>query len=133
MPHKVDIHVGRQLRLRRTILGLSQEALASVIGLTFQQVQKYERGANRVGASRLYDFSQALDVPISYFFEGLGKSPSDTTIAGVSDNMTDFEHENIATRETLEMNRAYYRVEPSVRKRIFELIKALADNNTITL
>jgi len=132
MPHRhtVDINVGKQLRLRRTILGLSQEALASMIGLTFQQVQKYERGVNRVGASRLYDFSKALTVPISYFFEGLEDAA--TNLAnGVAEPMSDFEHESITTRETLEMNRAYYKVEPSIRKKIFELIKALAENKTL--
>src|SRR5579862_1779426 len=68
-PNPIDVHVGSRVRLRRTLLGMSQEKLGEAIGLTFQQVQKYERGANRVGASRLYDLSQVLDVPVSYFFE----------------------------------------------------------------
>ncbi len=70
-PNPIDVHVGSRVRLRRTLLGMSQEKLGEAIGLTFQQVQKYERGANfRVGASRLYDLSRVLDVPVSYFFEG---------------------------------------------------------------
>src|SRR5216684_737109 len=68
-PSPIDVHVGSRIRLRRTLLGLSQERLGDALGLTFQQVQKYERGANRVGASRLFDLSRVLDVPISYFFD----------------------------------------------------------------
>src|SRR3982751_5187523 len=80
-PNPTDVHVGARVRLRRTLLGLSQEKLADAIGLTFQQVQKYERGANRVGSSRLYDLSRVLDVPIAYFFDEMpgavqDKSPS---------------------------------------------------------
>ena len=71
-PNPIDVHVGTRVRLRRTLLGMSQEKLGEAIGLTFQQVQKYERGANRVGASRLYDLSRVLDVPVSYFFEEMG-------------------------------------------------------------
>jgi transcriptional regulator with XRE-family HTH domain len=70
-PNPVDVHVGARVRLRRTLLGLSQERLGEAIGLTFQQVQKYERGANRIGASRLYDLSRVLDVPVSFFFEDM--------------------------------------------------------------
>jgi len=79
-PSPVDIHVGSRVRLQRTLLGLSQEKLGEAVGLTFQQIQKYERGANRIGASRLHEFSQILDVPVSFFFDGLdklsAKSPS---------------------------------------------------------
>src|ERR1041385_1972302 len=76
-PNPVDVHVGARVRLRRTLLGMSQEKLGDAIGLTFQQVQTYERGANRIGASRLYDLSRVLDVPVSYFFEEFGEtSPS---------------------------------------------------------
>src|SRR5690348_7052572 len=80
-PNPIDVHVGSRIRLRRTLLGMSQERLAEAIGLTFQQVQKYERGANRVGSSRLFDLARVLDVPVSYFFEDMPnavqeKSPS---------------------------------------------------------
>ncbi len=127
----VDIHVGARVRLRRTLLGLSQEKLGAAVGLTFQQIQKYERGANRVSASRLYEFSKILDVPVSYFFEEM---PGDLEThagrlkAGLRDHDQDeIERDPLVKRETLELVRAYYRIEsPRVRKRVFELAKALA-------
>ena len=129
IPHPVDIHVGRRLRLKRTFLGLSQEAVGKQIGVTFQQIQKYERGINRMGASRLYDFSKALGVQIAYFFEGFGDYVMEdgTMMAAAEPNAASFEHENVNNRETLEVMRAYYRIKnPAVRKRIVELIKAMA-------
>src|SRR5215471_6861304 len=132
-PNPIDVHVGGRVRLRRTLLGMSQERLAEAIGLTFQQVQKYERGANRVGSSRLFDLARVLDVPISYFFEDMeanvaAKSPS--RLMGVSEAKLQpysAEPDPLAKRETLELVRAYYKIgEPRVRKRIFELTKALA-------
>ena len=134
MPHPVDIHVGKRLRLRRTLLGLSQEAIANAIGVTFQQVQKYERGINRMGSSRLYDFSKILTIPVSYFFEEMEKGTSHSSaLSGVSeDGAPTFEHEKMTTRETLELVRAYYRIsEPLVRKRIFELVKSVADDKPL--
>ncbi len=128
-PHPVDVHVGRRLRLKRTILGLSQEAVGKQIGVTFQQIQKYERGINRMGASRLYDFAKALGVPVSYFFEGFGDYSIDESgmLAAAEPNAPAFEHEPINNRETLEVMRAYYRIKsPAVRKRIVELIKAMS-------
>lgn len=122
-PHPVDIHVGSRVRQRRTLLGMSQEKLGDALGLTFQQVQKYERGANRVGASRLHDISRILDVPVSYFFEELSGSAA----AGLAEEPAAFERDPMAKRETLELVRAYYRItDPKVRKRIFELTKAVA-------
>ena len=132
-PNPIDVHVGSRVRLRRNMLGLSQEKLGEAIGLTFQQVQKYERGANRVGSSRLFDLARVLDVPISYFFEDMeagvaAKSPS--RLMGVSESKMQAyaaEPDPLAKRETLELVRAYYKIaEPRVRKRIFELTKALA-------
>ena len=132
-PNPIDVHVGSRLRLRRTLLGMSQEKLGDAIGLTFQQVQKYERGANRVGSSRLFDLARVLDVPIAYFFEDMeanvaAKSPS--RLMGVSESKLQpyaAEPDPLAKRETLELVRAYYKIgEPRVRKRIFELTKALA-------
>jgi transcriptional regulator with XRE-family HTH domain len=133
MPHPVDIHVGKQLRLRRTILGLSQEAISNVIGVTFQQVQKYERGVNRMGSSRLYDFSKCLSVPVSYFFEGLDVVlPNSNNNYGVSDEQTQFEDEKASSRETLDLVRAYYKIgDPNVRKRVFDLVKSLADEEVL--
>ncbi len=129
MPHPVDVHVGKRLRLRRTILGLSQEAIGNAIGVTFQQVQKYERGVNRMGSSRLYEFSKILTIPVSYFFEEMEKTQSHAPHAGVSEDAPAFEHEKMSSRETLEMMRAYYRItDAHVRKRVFELIKSLVDD-----
>jgi transcriptional regulator with XRE-family HTH domain len=133
MPHPVDIHVGKRLRLRRTILGLSQEAIGNAIGVTFQQVQKYERGVNRMGSSRLYEFSKILSIPVSYFFEDMEKGATNVTHAsGVAEDAPAFEHEKMSSRETLEMMRAYYRITaPHLRKRVFELIKSIADDKVI--
>lgn len=128
MPHKVDVHVGKQLRMRRVMLGLSQETIGKAIGVTFQQVQKYERGVNRMGASRLYDFAKYLTIPVSYFFEGLEGMPA----TGVAEEPAPFEHDKMASRETLEMMRAYYRIsDPNVRKRLFDMIKALANDDSV--
>lgn len=133
-PNPVDIHVGSRLRLRRTLLGLSQEKLGASVGLTFQQIQKYERGANRIGASRLYAFSRVLDVPVSFFFDEMpdeisGKSGK--AKGGLSERIQEeFSADPLAKRETLELVRAYYRIESaSVRKRLFELAKSLSAVN----
>ena len=121
----VDKHVGIRLRMRRTLLGLSQTALADSLDLTFQQVQKYEKGSNRIGASRLYQISRVLDVPVSYFFEEM-----DEGLATASTPPQDAdapERDTMLRRETLELVRAYYKIEaPMVRRRMRELIKAMA-------
>lgn len=129
-PHPVDVHVGKRLRLRRSILGMSQEAIGKSIGVTFQQIQKYERGINRMGASRLYDFGRALNVPVSYFFEGFGDyvQPDAMELSAAENESKVFEHEDINSRETLEIMRVYSRIKsPAVRKRIIELIRAFAE------
>lgn len=132
-PNPVDVHVGGRVRLRRTLLGYSQEKLGDALGLTFQQVQKYERGANRIGASRLFDLSRVLDVPVSFFFDDMPDQPTPSPAA--EGGMTDvpqvgFEADPMAKRETLELVRAYYRIpDGAVRKRVFDLAKALANAN----
>jgi transcriptional regulator with XRE-family HTH domain len=133
-PNPVDVHVGARVRLRRTLLGMSQEKLGEAIGLTFQQVQKYERGANRIGASRLFDLSRVLDVPVSFFFDDMPADPdsiptSDGSVGGFGEEKsTSFEPDPMAKRETLELVRAYYRItDPQVRKRLFELTKSVAN------
>src|ERR1700743_1014534 len=78
-PSPVDLHVGSRVRLRRTLLGMSQEKLGNAVGLTFQQIQKYERGANRIGASRVFDMARVLDVPVQFFFEEMAPAPADAT------------------------------------------------------
>ena len=127
----VDIHVGQRLRLRRTLLGMSQEKLGDAVGLTFQQIQKYERGANRIGASRLYQLSRILDVPVAYFFEELPsqiRTHEGQMQIGLSDLPQDtLERDPMARRETLELVRAYYAVgNPKVRRRIVDLVRSLS-------
>jgi transcriptional regulator with XRE-family HTH domain len=132
-PSPIDVHVGSRIRLRRTLLGMSQERLGESLGLTFQQVQKYERGVNRVGASRLFDLSRVLDVPISFFFDDMPDSLS-ANFGGTtgrrpgtnSESQDPFADDTLSRRETLELVRAYYRItDPSIRKRVFELIKSM--------
>lgn len=128
-PSPIDVHVGARVRLRRTLLGMSQEKLGEALGLTFQQIQKYERGVNRIGASRLFDLSRVLDVPISFFFDdmpdALGGSRG-LMRTGLDAPQEASEDDTLHRRETLELVRAYYRItDPAVRKRVFDLIKSL--------
>lgn len=130
-PSPIDVHVGSRVRLRRTLLGMSQEKLGEALGLTFQQVQKYERGVNRIGASRLFDLARVLDVPIGFFFDDMpevnGGTVATRRAAGFGEQQEGFEDETLHRRETLELVRAYYRItDASVRKRVFDLIKSLA-------
>ena len=131
VPNPVDVHVGGRVRLRRTLLGLSQEKLGDAVGLTFQQIQKYEKGANRIGASRLYQFSEILDVAVSYFFEDMPteiKSRRGAYQMGLRDQDQEvLKADPMVRRETLELVRYYYRISnPEVRKNVFELTKTLA-------
>lgn len=132
-PDPADIHVGSRLKIRRTLLGMSQEKLGEAVGLTFQQIQKYERGANRIGASRLYQFAQILNVPVAYFFEDMPDRAADEDKAvGLAHPPQEaYEGENqMDRRETLELIRAYYRIlDPAVRKRILEVVRALGDES----
>ena len=132
-PRPVDVHVGARLRQRRTLLGMSQEKLGEAVGLTFQQIQKYERGANRIGASRLYQLSNVLDVSVSYFFEEMPgevhRTRGDYAASNRADDIETVQAgDPMARRETLELVRAYYRIDdPKVRKRVFELTKSIAN------
>jgi transcriptional regulator with XRE-family HTH domain len=127
----IDVHVGSRVRLRRTSLGVTQEKLGRGLNLTFQQVQKYERGANRIGASRLFDLARLLDVPVGYFFDDMPDSMRDPTSCsrlpsrlGSQEGLGD---DPLQRPETLELVRAYSRItEPAVRKRLLGLIKSLA-------
>lgn len=129
-PRPVDIHVGSRVRLRRTLQGMSQEKLGDAVGLTFQQIQKYERGANRIGASRLYELSRILDVPVSFFFDDM---PDEVQTAepydhGMGDHsQSAFGPDPLGRRETLDLVQTYYRINnDKVRKRLFELAKSLS-------
>jgi transcriptional regulator with XRE-family HTH domain len=136
VPNPVDVHVGWRLKLRRTLLGMSQEKLGEMLGLTFQQIQKYERGVNRIGASRLYQIAQILDVPVSFFFDDMPTGAVAGYGPGLREESVGFEYESaeeppLERRETLELVRAYHRItNPTVRKRLFELTKALGAHYT---
>lgn len=124
--HPVDVYVGSRIKHQRTVSGISQEKLGNELGLTFQQVQKYEKGANRVGASRLFQISKILNVSPAFFFDGMPDASSNGTASGLAEETASFEHENLSKRETLELVRAYYKIEdPDVRKRVFDLIKSI--------
>ena len=131
-PSPVDLHVGSRVRLRRTLLGMSQEKLGNAIGLTFQQIQKYERGANRIGASRLFDMSRVLDVPVQFFFDDMPvesiaedyRPPSGSP----EPHIVTLDQDPMAKRETLELVRTYYRIpNANLRRKLFDLAKALAN------
>ncbi len=125
-PNPIDVHVGRRLRARRELLGMSQEKLGQAVGLTFQQVQKYERGANRIGASRLYQFARVLNVSIAYFFAELGQAtgPANANDEPLGDD-------TIMRREVLRLLQSYLRIaDPQVRKRLLDLAKSLARDGT---
>lgn len=149
----IDAHVGKRIRLRRTLLGLSQEKLGEALGVTFQQIQKYERGTNRVGASRLYDIATALDVPISFFFDDmLGAAKPTVLNCGFAETRKPFgapppspapvltgnattkdatdEQDMLARKETLDLVRAYYQIpDRDLRQKMLELIQSMARPN----
>jgi transcriptional regulator with XRE-family HTH domain len=125
-PHPIDVHVGARVRLRRTMLRMSQEKLAAALGLTFQQVQKYERAANRISASRLYQLCRILGVGVGFFYDGL--DPAHAGNPGFAETSAEpFESDPLRQRETIELVEAYYAIgDPAVRRRLFELARQLA-------
>lgn len=129
-PNPIDVHVGGRVRLRRLLLGMSQEKLGEALGLTFQQVQKYERGANRVGASRLWDLSKVLSVPVSYFFEDMDETAekfSPRHIVGLSEEPEPYDAPPKTSRETYELLRSFSQItDPKVRRKVMELVKSVA-------
>ena len=125
----IDEHVGARVRARRTLLGMNQTKLGDALGLSYQQVQKYESGANRMGASRLFDLSRVLDVSVEFFFDDM---PSEVAASSPAQRRRkakappSYEPDPMAKRETLELVRAYYKItDPQVRKRLYEMTKAL--------
>ena len=122
MPNPVDVHVGSRIRMRRLLLGMNQETLANALGLTFQQVQKYEGGANRVSASRLSAMADVLNVPISYFF-------SDLLSPEAEQNPEDKERrERLQRPETIEFIRLYYAIPPQIRHQFLDMVKTVAQS-----
>ncbi len=126
----IDAHVGGRVRLRRMLLGMSQEKLAEKLGLTFQQVQKYEKGANRIGASRLYELSQLLGVGVDFFYED---APAGNAMSPMNPGFAEPNGENyivdfLNSREGLELNRAFTRItDPKVRRAIIELVRSVSN------
>ena len=131
MANAIDLHVGKRLRRRRRLLGLTQQQLAESIGIRFQQIQKYECGANRVTASRLFELSVALNVPVNYFFEGLQSAAQQVSAPGAPANDRELIAADVLSqKETLELIRAYYRLGERPRRRLLDLAKALQDEST---
>ncbi|MEK0164038.1 helix-turn-helix transcriptional regulator [Phaeobacter sp. JH20_36] len=121
MAHPVDVHVGKRIRHRRWLIGMTQQQLAELVGIKFQQIQKYETGANRVSASRLWDISDALSVPVSFFFEGLQDDDAPASDkARVPDDL-------MGDKEALDLVRSYYAIPENQRRRLFELARVLSD------
>ncbi len=129
-PNPVDVHVGSRVRYRRMIIGMSQEKLGEKMNLTFQQIQKYEKGTNRIGASRLFQLSKILEVPVGYFFEdAFASSAPSNSVAGMHEPaqealLLDF----LNSREGLDLNRAFAKIhDPKVRRRVIDLVRALSE------
>ncbi|OAP41246.1 Cro/Cl family transcriptional regulator [Sinorhizobium glycinis] len=124
-PNPIDIHVGSRIRLRRTMLGMSQEKLGESLGITFQQIQKYEKGTNRVGASRLQNISSILNVPVSFFFED---APGEGAGSGMAEpSSSNYVVDFLSSSEGLQLNRAFVKIsDPKVRRKLVDLVKALA-------
>lgn len=118
MPKPVDVHVGQRIRQRRWMLGVTQQQLADRVGVKFQQVQKYETGANRVSCSRLWDIAEVLEVPVTFFFEGL-----DSPVAEAGDARADI----LTDKEALDLVRAYYAIPEPQRRRLFDLARVLSE------
>ncbi|THF47045.1 helix-turn-helix domain-containing protein [Allorhizobium terrae] len=127
-PNPIDIHVGSRIRLRRTMLGMSQEKLGEALGITFQQIQKYEKGTNRVGASRLQNISSILNVPVSFFFEDAPGEQAAGGAAGFSEAASsNYVVDFLSSSEGLQLNRAFVKInDPKVRRKVVDLVKALS-------
>ena len=134
-PNPVDVYVGKRMRMRRTLLGLSQEELGKALGVTFQQVQKYERGTCRVGASRLWDIGQALNTPVAFFYEGLEDTEgfnagAPNGVRVLAETTVKLDENMFNRRETLELVRNYYKItDRNMAKKIAELIKSMASSD----
>lgn len=130
-PNPIDTHVGGRVRLRRMLIGMSQEKLGDRMNLTFQQIQKYEKGVNRIGASRLFQLAQVLEVPVQFFFDG---APTDEHAAGIVNSDADadaFIFEFLNSREGLELNRAFVKIsDAKVRRSVVELVRSLGASET---
>ncbi len=122
MKHPVDVHVGKRVRHRRWMVGMTQQQLAGKVGIKFQQIQKYETGMNRISASRLWDIAEALTVPVSFFFEGIDEKIDATVSAG-----NGVPGDILGDKEALELVRSYYAMPENQRRRLFELARVMSD------
>ena len=120
MTNEIDHHVGKRIRRRRRLLGLTQQQLAEAVGIRFQQIQKYESGANRVSASRLFEIAEALDVPVQYFYEGIQGAGQSAVPEG-----EEIASDILSQKETLDLVRAYYKLNERPRRRLLELARSL--------
>lgn len=123
MKHPVDVHVGKRIRHRRWMVGMTQQQLAEKVGIKFQQIQKYETGMNRVSASRLWDIAEALSVPVAFFFDGADESGAEVADGSGEAVPADI----LADKEALELVRSYYSIPENQRRRLFELARVLSD------
>lgn len=128
-PNPIDVHVGSRVRLRRLLLGMSQEKLGEQLNLTFQQVQKYEKGVNRIGASRLHQISTILEVPVSFFFEDMDEATGGN-VNGFNENASpSYVLDLINSSDGLQLVKAFLRIDDSaVRRRVVDLVKAISDS-----
>ncbi len=127
-PNPIDVYVGGRVRMRRMLIGMSQEKLGESLGLTFQQVQKYEKGANRIGASRLYQIARVLSVPVEFFYEGIQVDDAAEAEGMAEAEPSNFDFDMLSTSEGIQLNSAFFAIrDPKVRKRVLELVKALGE------
>lgn len=125
MKHPVDVHVGKRVRHRRWMLGVTQQQLGEKVGIKFQQIQKYETGMNRVSASRLWDIAEALDVPISFFFDGYGQDDAATQASELSADVA--QGDLLSDKEALDLVRSYYAIPENQRRKLFDLARVLSN------
>ncbi|MGE8941728.1 helix-turn-helix domain-containing protein [Leptospira interrogans] len=128
----LDLHVGSRVRLQRMLLGMSQEKLGEQLGLTFQQIQKYEKGINRIGASRLFDLARVLGVSVQFFYDEAPGSVTENraaAAAGLADKPDSYVVDFLSSREGIELNKAFVRIaDPKVRRSVVDLVRTLADD-----
>lgn len=127
MKHPVDVHVGKRVRHRRWMVGMTQQQLGEAVGIKFQQIQKYETGMNRVSASRLWDIAKAMDVDVRFFFEGIEEGVTDTAPDDLKTESPKMQGDLLADKEALELVRSYYSIPENQRRRLFDLARALTD------
>lgn len=123
LKHPVDVHVGKRIRHRRWLVGMTQQQLAESVGIKFQQIQKYETGMNRVSASRLWDIANSLSVPVSFFFEGLNQEEG----ISAEEDTREVPLDILKDKEALDLIRSYYAIPETQRRRLFELARVLSD------